>query len=76
MAQVVFNIPDDKEQRFIDVFAVLFNWNKDSGITKKQFMKSKIKEYMKGVVYRAEVAEANRIAAQTLQEEIDTIDVT
>lgn len=31
---------------------------------------------MKGVVYRAEVAEANRIAAQTLQEEIDTIDVT
>ena len=76
MAQITINVPDDKEQRFLNAFATVFGWVQEKDGTRKQFMKSKIKDYMKEILYRAEIAEAQKIASQTLQADIDTIDVT
>lgn len=75
MAQITLNVPDDKEQRFINAFATVFGWYQDIGITKKQFMKSKLKDYMKEILYRAEIAELQKTATNTLQTEIDGIEV-
>ncbi len=77
MAQVTFNVPDDKEQRFLNAFATVFGWDATvSGMTKRQFMKTKIREYMREILFRAESAEAQRIAAATLQADVDGIDIS
>lgn len=76
MAQITLNVADDKEQRFINAFASAFAWHSDLGVTKRQFMKSKLRDYMKEIVFRVEVSEVNRTAVQTLQTDIDAIDVT
>lgn len=75
MAQITLNIPDEKEQRFINAFASVFSWHSDIGITKKQFMKIKLKDYIKEIVFRSEISEVNKTAIQTLQTDIDGIDV-
>lgn len=76
MAQITLNVPDDKEQRFLNAFATVFGWVQERDGTRKQFMKSKIKDYMKEILYRAEIAEAQKTTSQTLQADIDAIDVT
>lgn len=77
MAQVALNVPDDKEQRFLNAFATVFGLDQaKTGQTKRQFMKSKIRDYMKEILYRAEAAEAQRVANQTLQADVDAIDIT
>lgn len=75
MAQITLTVPDDKEQRFINAFSTVFGWSNELGITKKQFMKSKLKDYAKEILYRAEIAELQKTAANTLQTEIDGIEV-
>lgn len=76
MAQVTLNIPDDREQRFLNAFATVFGWHNELGVTRRQFMKTKIRDYMKEILYRAEVAEAQRVANKTLQDDVDGIDIT
>jgi len=77
MAQVALTIPDDKEQRFLNAFADVYAWDQaTTGMTKRQFMKRKIRDYMREVLYRAEVAEAQRTTAAALQADIDGIDIT
>jgi hypothetical protein len=76
MAQITLNVPDDKEQRFLNAFATVFGWHSDLGITKRQFMKTKIKDYIKEILYRAEIAEVHKTAAQALQNDVDTIEVS
>lgn len=75
MAQIILNVPDDKEQRFINAFVTVFGWYQELGITKKQFMKLKLKNYAKEILYRAEISELQKTAANTLQTEIDGIEV-
>lgn len=75
MAQITINVPDDKEQRFLNAFATVFGWHNELGITKRQFLKLKVKDYMKEILYRAEIAEAHKNAAQSLQNDVDSIDI-
>lgn len=75
MAQITLNIPDGKEQRFLNAFATIFGWSNDLGITRRQFMKLKLRDYMKEILFRAESSEAVRQAQQTLQTDIDSITV-
>lgn len=75
MAQITINVPDDKEQRFLNAFATVYGWSNKLGINKRQFLKSKVKDYMKEVLYRSEIAEAQATASATLQADIDGIDV-
>lgn len=66
MAQIILNIPDNQEDRFINAFAKVFGWDTKLEITKKQFFKRKLKDYMKDVVFRAEISEVNKIASKNL----------
>lgn len=75
MAQLTLNYPDDKEQRFLNAFASVYGWTQENELTKKQFMKSKLKDYMKEVLYRSEVSTAHQQASNQLQTEIDNITV-
>lgn len=75
MAQITLNVPDDKEQRFLNAFATVFGWHNELGITKKQFLKLKIKDYMKEILYRAEIAEVHKTTSQSLQNDVDSIDI-
>ena len=76
MAQITLNIPDDKETRFIQAFALVYGWNTDLNLTKKQFMKDKLKDYMKEVVYQAEVSDLKRNVEESLKAELNTTDLT
>jgi len=73
MTQIIINIPDDKEDRFLTAFTKVFAWDKDKEGTKKAFLKKKLKDYMKDVVYRAEIADAHQEASKNLQQELDSI---
>lgn len=75
MAQIILTVPDNKEQRFINAFATVFGWHSELNMTKKQFMKSKLKDYAKEILYRAEISGLQKIASQNLQTEIDGIEV-
>jgi len=76
MAQITLTVPDDKEQRFLNAFATTFGWYSELGITKKQFLKLKLKDYMKEILVRAELADSYKTAAKTLQTDVDSIDIT
>lgn len=76
MAQIILNIPDNKENRFIQAFALVYGWNTDLNLTKKQFMKDKLKDYMKEVVYLAEVSDLKRDVEQALKAELNTTELT
>lgn len=39
MAQIVINVPDEKEDRFLDAFVKVFGWDREKNGTKKQFLK-------------------------------------
>jgi hypothetical protein len=73
MAQIVINVPDEKEDRFLNSFAKVFGWDREKNGTKKQFLKMKLKDYMKDIVYRAEIADAHQEASRNLQQELDSI---
>lgn len=76
MAQITMNIPDQHIQRILDAFASAYGWHDGLGVTKAQFAKSKIRDYIKEIVMRAEAPEAQRVAIQTIQTELDSIDIT
>lgn len=76
MAQITINVPDDKEQRFLNAFATVFGWMQEKDGTRKQFMKSKIKDYMREILARAEAAEAQRVAVAAVQADVDSIEIT
>lgn len=75
MAQITLTVPDDKEQRFLNAFATVYNWDQAVDGTKRQFIKKKVKDYMREVLYRAEIATAQATASATLQADIDGITV-
>lgn len=75
MAQITLTVPDDKEQRFLNAFATVYNLDQAVDGTKRQFIKKKVKDYMREVLYRAEIATAQATASATLQADIDGITV-
>ena len=44
--QITFNIPDSKAQTVITAFCTRFGWSTDMGVTKAQFAKNKISEFI------------------------------
>lgn len=47
MAQITINIPDTYLQQTLDAFADQYGWYDAMGVTKAQFAKTKIVEYIK-----------------------------
>lgn len=76
MAQINFTIPDDKINRVLDAFANSFGYQAGQGQTKAQFAKAKIRDYIREIVVRSEGRAAQQVALNTVQADVDSIDIT
>lgn len=76
MAQVTLTVPDDKVDRIRDAFAAEFGWTAESGLTKTQFLKQQIIEYVKQVTRNHEANQAAATARQTVNSDVNSINIT
>lgn len=77
MAQITLNIPDQHVQRVIDAFVILYAYDPEtSTLTPAQFIRSKIRDYIKEVVVRSELTDRKQLVTEVLQAEVDGIDIT
>lgn len=78
MAAITLNIPDAHVVLVIDSFAVVFGFDplKEPIQTKAQFAKGKLRDYIKEIVVRAEQSKRIGLLQNTLQTEVDGIDIT
>lgn len=76
MAIVSFDIPTAAVNRVNDAFAAEFGWTAELGLTKAQFTKSKVIEYVKQVTRNYEANIAASQARTTVNSEIDGINIT
>lgn len=75
MAQIIFDVPDDKLTRLIDAFAKVYGFVPGQGVIRAQFAKGKIRDYIKEIMVRAEGLEAQRAALKDVQDNIDAIPI-
>jgi len=59
MAQIPITIPDGVISEVADAFASKFGWTPEMGVTKNQFAKAKIAEYVKAIF----IEDRDRIAS-------------
>lgn len=82
MSKVTLDIPDVVLPRVVDAFATRYNYNSklpdgtNNPITKAQFAKVKIIDFVKTVVRLAEGETVAEAARKTKSDEIDTFDIT
>lgn len=62
MAQLTITIPDDKVTELTDAFANRFGWDSESGLTKNQFFRQVVIDYIKNQ-YQLQVAQEQADAA-------------
>ena len=72
MAQIAITIPDNVVNEVVDAFAYKYGWSYEMGITKANFARKKVADYIKAVYIedkdrisntaRLEIAEAERQA--------------
>lgn len=76
MAQIIIDIPTAAVSRIQDAFATEYGWTSESGLTKTQFAKSQIIEYVKQVTRNYEANIAASTARQSKESEINAINIT
>lgn len=76
MANITLTIPDDKVQRILDAFAAEFGWTTESGVTKAQFTKAQVIEYIKQVTRNFEANVAANTARQSVNTDVNSINIT
>lgn len=64
MANLSITIPDDKDALVGDAFAREYGWSASSGLTKKQFVKQEVINFIKAVVKRYERRTAEAAIAE------------
>lgn len=75
MAQITLNIPDNQITKIVNSFADYYGWTNESGLTKAQFAKLKLIDYIKDIVRQSALPERQRNLYATLQGEIDAISI-
>lgn len=76
MAVLSITVNDNIASRVNDAFAAEFGWSADLGMTKGQFTKSKVIEYIKQVTRNYEANIAANTARQTKDTEVNAFDIT
>lgn len=78
MAQITFTIPDTFIPRIVDAFCLEFGYDPEAipPVTKAAFTKGKIRDYIKEITIRNERRLAHQLATESIQDEIDGIDIT
>lgn len=74
MAQVIIDIPNNQVTRINEAFADLYGWSSELGVTKTQFAKAKIIDYIRSTVKSSEGNIQERSARQTV--DVDSITIT
>lgn len=57
MASFTITIPDEKVQDLLDKFALHYNYDPESGVTKAAFAKTRIKDYIRDAYRRGAIKE-------------------
>lgn len=76
MAQITLNIPDGSASRIVDAFAAEFSYDASSGLTKAQFTKQQVIEYLRHVTKNYEARLAANQSKTTIDSEIDNIGIS
>ena len=75
MAQLTINIPDAVAARVANAFCDAHGWQASSGITRQQFMKRTVMEFILQAVRSQESRQAADAAAKQAEKSVDT-DIT
>jgi hypothetical protein len=75
MAQLTINIPDAVAARVATAFCDAHGWQASSGITRQQFMKRTVMEFILQAVRSQEARQAGDAAAKQAEKSVDT-DIT
>jgi hypothetical protein len=74
MATITVNIPDDKITEVKDAICEAYGWTAESGMTKAQFAKRVVADFVKEI-YRSQVgtkaAEAARLTSEQVAKAVD-----
>lgn len=71
MASVTFTVPDPVLNRVLDGFAAHNGWTAGSGLTKAQFLKQSVIDFVRSSVIEAEAAAARNAVAAGVQPAAD-----
>lgn len=76
MAVISIDIPAAAVSRIQDAFCAEFGWTTESGLTKTQFTKHQVIEYVKQVTRNHEANIAASTARKTAEDTINAVNIT
>lgn len=76
MAQIIIEIPDTHAAEVRDAFADIFGWTDQLGVTKTQFAKQKVADFVKQIYKQYKVSLASNAATQAAVAEVDVVIIT
>ena len=76
MADVTFSIPDVHNNRVLNAFANQNGWTPELGVTKLTFFKQQIIKHVKQTVKNDEGNTAAGIARNTVETDVEAINIT
>lgn len=76
MAQINLTIPDTAINRILDGFANEYGWTSDLGVTKAQFAKARIIDFIKHVVKTNEGRTQSQAIQNTINAELEAVNIT
>jgi hypothetical protein len=75
MAQITVNIPNDKISDVVEAFATGYGWTTGSGVTKAQFAKQVVADFVKRTYQNYVVENAATQARESAAASMSTIDI-
>lgn len=75
MATISITIPDDKASDIRDALCSTYGWTTESGLTKTQFSKKVVAEFVKGVYQNYTIDQAAEQARQNVKVTIANVDI-
>ena len=72
MASITITVPDNVNQRVLDGFCTQHGWTPSNPLTKGQFIKSKIIEFVKSSVKAAEAVSAANSARVNAENNVES----
>ena len=76
MSQITITVPDNQDARIVNAFAAEFGWKQESGLTKVQFFKRKVIDYIKDIVKKNEAFPAMKVTEQNVISDVNSIDIS
>ena len=75
MAQITINIPDDKLVDVRDALCEAYGWTAETGMTKAQFSKRVVADFVKSIYVSHMASKASEIAKQNSMSVTNLVDI-